>query len=98
MSHNHMHVYTGIQSDDSKWLTDEMAFSALLDSIAAQEIVLGRSVEWTGSIGDPREEPGGVWVVYARALALTGNGNDGSPCSDGRDTIACEELNSYFNT
>ena len=93
-----MHVYTGIQSDDSKWLTDEQAFNALVDSIAAQEIVLGRAVEWTGSIGDPREEPGGVWMVYARALALTGNGNDGTPCSDGRDTIGCEELNSYFNT
>ena len=93
-----MHVYIGIQSDDSKWLTDEQAFNALVDSIAAQEIVLGRSVEWTGSIGDPREEPGGVWMVYARALALTGNGNDGTPCSDGRDTIGCEELNSYFNT
>ena len=98
MSHAHMHVYTGIQSDDSKWLTDEQAFNALVDSIAAQEIVLGRAVEWTGSIGDAREEPGGVWMVYARALALTGNGNDGTPCSDGRDTIGCEELNSYFNT
>ena len=92
MNHAHMHSYTSIQATDDQWLTDEEAYSARLDSIASHELALGRSVEWTGSIGGVKKDTDGNWVVYTMALAMTGNGSDGTPCSDRQDTIMCEEF------
>ena len=92
MNHAHMHSYTSIQTEDDQWLTDEEAYSALVDSIVRQELALGRSVEWTGCIEKPKKDTDGNWVVYTRALALTGYGSDGTPCSDHQDTMMCEEF------
>ncbi len=92
MNHAHMHSYTSIQAEDNQWLTDEEAYSVLADSIVVQELALGRSVEWTGNIEEPKKDANGYWIVYTRALALTGNGSDGTPCSDHQDTMMCEEF------
>ena len=92
MNHAHMHSFTSIQAEDHQWLTDEEAYNVLSDSIMARELALGRSVEWTGNIEEPRKEANGNWVVYTRALAITGNGSDGTPCSDRQDTMMCEEF------
>ena len=92
MNHAHMHSYTSIQAEDDQLLTDVEALCGLVDSIVAQELALGRSVEWTGNIENPKTDANGNWIVYTRALAITGNGSDGTPCSDHEDTMMCEEF------
>ncbi|MQF48504.1 hypothetical protein FIM08_01160 [SAR202 cluster bacterium AC-647-N09_OGT_505m] len=92
MNHAHMHSYTSIQAEDNQLLTDVEALCGLVDSIVAQELALGRSVEWTGNIENPQTDANGHWIVYTRALAITGNGSDGTPCSDRADTLMCEEF------
>ena len=91
MSHSHMYSYTSIRATIPESITDEEAYIALADSIDTQELVLGRSVEWTGTIGEAWQDTGGVWIVYTRAIAITGNGDDGSPCTQ-KDTMICEEI------
>lgn len=91
MSHSHMYSYTSIKSDTQESITDDEALKALADSIDTQELVLGRSVEWSGIIGDAWQDDGGLWVVYIRAIAITGNGDDGRPCTQ-KDTMICEEI------
>lgn len=91
MPHAHMHSYTSLRAADPEQLTDEEAFSAILDSIITQELVLGRSVEWTGNIGEVWQDPSGTWTLYTRAVALTGNGDDGTRCIQS-DTMICEEI------
>ena len=92
MNHTHMHSFTSIQSRDEHVLTDLQALNSLLDSMLAQELALGRSVEWTGNIQEPQEDSNGTWVVYTRALALTGYGSDATTCKDHQDTILCDEF------
>ena len=92
MNHTHMHSFTSIQAQDEQILTDLQALNSLLDSMLAQELALGRSVDWTGNIQEPQEDFNGTWVVYTRALALTGYGSDATPCTDHQDTILCEEF------
>ena len=91
MAHAHMHSYISLRASDHEQLTDGEAFKAILESIMTQELVLGRSVEWTGNIGDAWQDPGGTWTVYTRAIALTGNGDDGTSCIQS-DTLICEEI------
>ena len=86
-----MHSYNSLRASDPEQLTDEEAFSAILDSIITQELVLGRSVEWTGSIGEVWQDASGTWTLYTRAIALTGNGDDGTGCIQS-DTMICEEI------
>jgi hypothetical protein len=92
MNHAHMHSYTSIQAENDQLLTDQEAFNALVDAIVTQELALGRSVDWTGNIEAPTKDANGYWVVYTRALAVTGSGSDGTPCSDRQDTMLCEEF------
>ena len=91
MPHAHMHSYNSLRASDPEQLTDDEAFSAILDSIITQELVLGRSVEWTGSIGEVWQDQSGTWTLYTRAIALTGNGDDGTRCIQS-DTMICEEI------
>ncbi|MDE2860458.1 MAG: hypothetical protein OYI31_08880 [Chloroflexota bacterium] len=91
MPHAHMHSYTSLRAGEPEQLTDDEAFNSILDSIITQELVLGRSVEWTGNIGEVWQDPSGNWTLYTRAIALTGNGDDGTPCIQ-RDTLICEEI------
>ena len=58
MSHSHMYSYTSIRATIPESITDEEAYIALADSIDTQELVLGRSVEWTGTIGEARHRRG----------------------------------------
>ena len=48
-------------------------------------------VEGTGTIGEVWKETDGGWVAYTRAIAITGNGDDGTPCVQ-NDTMICEEI------
>lgn len=91
MNHSHMHSYTSIRSAVQEGITDEEAYDALAKSIATQELILGRSVEWTGNIGEVWQDANGEWVKYTRALALIGNGDDGTPCVQ-NNTMICEEI------
>ncbi len=91
MAHAHMRVYTSLKAAHSEQLTDEEAFNAILEAITTQELVLGRSVEWTGNIGEVWQDSAGTWLLYTRAIALTGNGDDGTTCIQS-DTLICEEI------
>ncbi len=91
MSHSHMYSYNSISATSLESITDEEAYAALSKSIETQELVLGRSVEWTGTIGEAWQDTHGVWIAYTRAIAITGNGDDGTPCAQ-KDTMICEEI------
>jgi len=91
MSHSHMYSYTSIRATSPESITDEEAYIALASSIDTQELVLGRSVEWTGTIGEIWRDTEGVWVAYTRAIAITGNGDDGTQCVQ-KNTMICEEI------
>jgi hypothetical protein len=86
-----MYSYTSIRATSPESITNEEAYTALADSIDTQELVLGRSVEWTGTIGEAWQDTDGVWVAYTRAIAITGNGDDGTPCVQ-NDTMICQEI------
>ncbi len=91
MSHSHMYSYTSLRAAAPEQITEDEAFGSIVDSISTQELVLGRSVEWSGSIGEVWKEAEGVWTLYTRAIAITGNGDDGTACIQ-KDTMICEEI------